>query len=168
MTRLIGDASPVVPATNPTIEIRPRGDLPDLTVEAAERLLRSRLRQHLIARAAAIEHRSGHDDRAHVYELVLDAEKSIEVGAEAAWITTLGVWAGRWRYDHPRRWLRACVQHALSGAVEKSAAFIADRLAAYPGHDVDGWVGAFVARIEVDALLGAVMGTAFDRRLARP
>jgi hypothetical protein len=138
---------------NTTPEIRPLGDLPDATVDVAEHLFRSRLRCHLYMRAAAIERRSGRDDKADMYDTLIEFAAKIEANAGAAWIATLGVWVERWQCDDPQRWLRWCIRHALMEAAEGSFAVAAMRQDAHPGHDVDEWVKEFVAHTDVEDLL---------------
>lgn len=158
---LIGPRSAVCAIVNPTPEIRPPlGDLADATVEAAARLLRSRLRQHLRMKAAEVERCLGPADEVSIDDLLLDCEKNVQADAGAAWITTLGLWSACWQCDDPRRWHRWCVGRALVEACEGSLAIAAMRRDAHPGHDVDGWVKEFVLGTNVEDLLRLPVGRA--------
>ena len=123
-----------------------------LTVESARRLLRTKLRQHLVRKAQEVERQRGSGE---CLDLALDHEKSIEVASEVAWISTLRLW-GTGVPDHYQV-LCALIQQALAGAVELSGSYITARAVEYEYENVNGWVREFVEGFDPASLLdGAV------------
>ncbi len=86
--------------------------------------------------------------------MVLDAEKSIEAAAQAAWLSTLKLWGDPPYVQGPKyRVLVAIVRHALASAIERSQRFILGKQAENEHEDVKSWVLEFIDTFKPDALL---------------
>ena len=136
----------------PTGQRHPIEELEDLTVDAARRLLRTRLRQSLVEKAAAVDQNAGLDNRAAMRWIVADLERSIEADAEAVWVTVCGLWR-KAPCDDQTGLLRACLRRAVAEAVEQSARFLQDKRDEYSNEAVDTWVQGLVSSVDEDDLV---------------
>jgi hypothetical protein len=127
----------------------PATELERLTIDAAVRLIRARLRQHLQGKALAIDRLRG---RPTIYDLVMDGEKCWEAASQAALWQALRLWTNR-DFDNPPRWVRACLKVALTRALERTVDYAAQSLAEHPREDVAGWVREFVVGFDLDGLV---------------
>jgi hypothetical protein len=122
-----------------------------LVVEAARGLIRSRLRQHLYRKAQEVHVRRGEGE---CFDMVLDAEKSIEAAAQAAWLSTLKLWGDPPYVQGPRYYvLVSLLRQALTGAIDKSQRFIVGKQVEQERENVMAWVQEFVDGFKPDALL---------------
>jgi hypothetical protein len=123
-----------------------------LTIEAARRLLRSRLRQHLLRKEKEYFKERGREE---CLDLSVDSEKMIEVASEAAWISTLRLWSTTGDLNSPvRQMLEVLVQNALESAVEGSRGYIDQRGVECEPTDVGAWVLEFIHGFDSKSLLG--------------
>jgi hypothetical protein len=116
--------------------------LANLTVEVAVRLIRTRLRQHILAKVKEVVRRHREDETGG-YDLVLDVEKSTEASALGAWLTVVGLWNDG-KHDETKKPLRAYVSHAVAMAVGTSTSFIQETRDEWPNEDVKAWILEFV------------------------
>ena len=142
----------------------------EATVKAAVRLIRTRLRQHLVAKTRAVVPRSKEKDAAS--KVILDIETAREASAEASWVTVLGLWRDS-MHDETRRRLRGLVSDALFVALKESAYFIRATWKSYPYEDVKAWVEEYLDDFDEDTLVSWVdtdrpefSAGVHDRRLA--
>jgi hypothetical protein len=116
-----------------------------LTLDGAERLIRTRLRQYLLRKAQAVESEAPLD-------LVLDFGMAIEASAESSWHNILMLWP-TWNTDADvREALKSCIQQAFDRSIQHSAVFIGLRQDQNK-EDVGGWVQEFVRDFSADSLL---------------
>jgi hypothetical protein len=123
--------------------------LEELTIDAAARVIRTRLRQHLQTKARAIDRLH---ERPSIYDLVMDGEKCWEAASEAALCQAFRLWTSA-DFDDPSRWVRACLKAALARALERSTDYVAQSQAEHPREDVAGWVREFVVGFDLDELV---------------
>ena len=128
---------------------RARSELVAQTVDNCARLVRARLRQHLLARADDFERRRD-PTREGTNQLVISAEKCIEAHARAGWIRTRALWMRTGSADDPARWLHWCVALALKRATDRDDQFLFE-WGGYPQELVDVWIHEFVATFHGDA-----------------
>lgn len=122
-----------------------------LTIEAARRLLRTRLRQHLVRKAQEVDKRGSQGE---AWDLMLDSEKTIEAASEAAWRTTLRLWGTMGAPGSPQRdTLHALIRDSLASAVERTQGFINQRTVEYEYENVQGWVLEFINGFNPESLL---------------
>lgn len=122
-----------------------------LTLEAARRLLCSRLRQHIVRKSQEVERRRGKDES---WDMFLDAEKSIEAASEAAWISTLKLWGSTDPDSPDRPKLEALARLGLTSAIKLASHFILERQVDYEHENVQDWVREFIASFDPSTLLG--------------
>lgn len=144
---MVGPDEPRPVYSSPMLSERER-----LTVEAARRLLRTRLRQHLLRKAQEVDRRL---DRGECWDLAIDSEKAIEAASEAAWLSTLRLWgqqplvAGSPQRDV----VNALIRTSLASAVERTQGFIHSRVVEYEYEDVKGWVLEYINGFDPNSLL---------------
>jgi hypothetical protein len=128
-------------------------DRDQITIAAARRLLRSRLRQYLLHKEQVYLRERNQDE---CLDLSVDSEKMIEAASEATWITTLSLW-GTGEFKAPvRQVLETLIQNALNSAVEESQDYIIRRGVECGHADTGSWVLEFVSEFNPKSLLGEV------------
>lgn len=150
-TGLIRPVGGCTAATTSPIKLhRARSELVAQTVDNCARLVRSKLRHHLWARADAFERDRNDTTRAGAYELVASAEMSIQTDARAGWMRTRALWTRTGPADNPARWLRWCVARALKRATGRGDPYFVE-WGGYPQELVDAWIQEFVAGFQGDS-----------------